>query len=75
MHQRAKKRESYAKLQKNEKVLLSVYQNRRFDGDFLTVKKIIDENLIGEILDYECHFDRFVTGKSKNNGRLMVEKE
>ncbi|EIA24066.1 hypothetical protein SFB1_087G1 [Candidatus Arthromitus sp. SFB-1] len=61
----SKEARELCEIAKNEKVLLSVYQNRRFDGDFLTVKKIIDENLIGEILDYECHFDRFVTGKSK----------
>lgn len=34
------------------------------DGDFLTVKKIIEENRIGEVVDYECHFDRFVRGQS-----------
>lgn len=61
----SKEARELCEIAKNEKVLLFVYQNRRFDGDFLTVKKIIDENLIGEILDYECHFDRFVTGKSK----------
>ena len=31
----------------------SVYQNRRWDGDFLAVKKIIDENRIGDIYRIE----------------------
>lgn len=39
-------------------------QNRRFDGDFLTVKKLIENGQLGEVVDYECHFDRFVTGQS-----------
>ena len=36
-----------------------VFQNRRWDGDFLTIKKIIQANLLGKILEYEAHFDRF----------------
>jgi scyllo-inositol 2-dehydrogenase (NADP+) len=39
--------------------LLSVFQNRRWDGDFLTVKKIIDEGLLGRLVEYEAHFDRY----------------
>ena len=35
------------------------YQNRRWDGDFLTVKKILEDKLLGEILDFESHFDRY----------------
>lgn len=50
-----------------EKVLFSIYQNRRLDGDFLTVKKLIEENRLGGIVGYECHFDRFVEGKSKKS--------
>jgi predicted dehydrogenase len=36
-----------------------VYQNRRWDGDFLTIRKLIDKKVLGEILEYEAHFDRF----------------
>lgn len=39
--------------------LLSVFQNRRWDGDFLTVKNIIDKGLLGRLVEYESHFDRF----------------
>lgn len=40
-------------------VLVSVYQNRRFDIDFQTIKKVIEEGLVGEVVEYEAHFDRF----------------
>ncbi|MEH6452060.1 MAG: oxidoreductase [Psychromonas sp.] len=40
-------------------LLLSVYHNRRWDGDFLTVKKFIAENTLGNIKHFESHFDRF----------------
>ncbi len=36
-----------------------VFHNRRWDGDFLTIKKLISEGKLGEIKYYEAHFDRF----------------
>ncbi|MFN2443019.1 MAG: Gfo/Idh/MocA family oxidoreductase, partial [Thermoanaerobaculia bacterium] len=38
--------------------LLSVFQNRRWDGDFLTVRKLIDEGRLGRIVSFESRFDR-----------------
>ncbi|MBC7475958.1 MAG: Gfo/Idh/MocA family oxidoreductase, partial [Candidatus Sericytochromatia bacterium] len=42
-----------------KKLVLSVYHNRRFDGGFLTLKKVIEDDLIGQVVEYEAHFDRF----------------
>jgi scyllo-inositol 2-dehydrogenase (NADP+) len=39
--------------------LVTVYQNRRWDGDFLTVKKLIASGELGRVLNYESHFDRW----------------
>ncbi|HEX9058678.1 MAG TPA: Gfo/Idh/MocA family oxidoreductase, partial [Clostridia bacterium] len=36
------------------KRVLSVFQNRRWDSDFKTVKKVIDSNLLGDVVDYEA---------------------
>ncbi len=36
-----------------------VFHNRRWDGDFLTIKKLLDEEKLGDIKYYEVHFDRF----------------
>jgi predicted dehydrogenase len=38
---------------------LSVFQNRRWDSDFTTVKKIIKDGWLGDIVEAEIHFDRF----------------
>ena len=38
---------------------LSAFQNRRWDGDFLTVKRLIDEGALGSVEHYESRFDRF----------------
>ena len=40
-------------------LVLSVYQNRRWDSDFSTVKQIIDDQKIGAIISAEFHFDRY----------------
>lgn len=39
--------------------LFSVFQNRRWDNDFLTVHKILEENLLGDVVRYESRFDRY----------------
>ncbi len=31
--------------------MLSVYHNRRWDGDYVTVRKIVDDGLLGEVFD------------------------
>lgn len=38
---------------------LTVYQNRRWDSDYKTVKKIVQQKLLGEIVEAEIHFDRY----------------
>jgi scyllo-inositol 2-dehydrogenase (NADP+) len=40
-------------------ILLTVYQNRRWDGDFLTIRKILDEKMIGRLVEFESHYDRY----------------
>jgi predicted dehydrogenase len=39
--------------------LLSVFHNRRWDADYLTVKRLLHENRLGEVVHFESHFDRF----------------
>jgi len=39
--------------------LLTVYQDRRWDGVFLTVKKLLASGELGAIAEYEARFDRF----------------
>jgi scyllo-inositol 2-dehydrogenase (NADP+) len=46
-------------LAKEKKLFLTVFQNRRWDGDFLTVKKVIEEKRLGKVVEFEAHYDRF----------------
>ena len=41
------------------KRILTVHHNRRFDGDFGTVKKILKEGWLGRLVEVEMHYDRF----------------
>lgn len=46
-------------LAESRKLVITVNQNRRWDSDFRTVRKIIDQKLLGDLVEYEAHFDRF----------------
>ncbi|MEI7026851.1 Gfo/Idh/MocA family oxidoreductase [Paenibacillus sp. y28] len=35
------------------------YQNRRWDGDFLTVRRILEQGIIGRLVEYEARWDRY----------------
>lgn len=55
----SKEAEELARVAKETGRVCSVYQNRRWDGDFLTVKKLIEGKHLGRLVEYESHFDRF----------------
>jgi predicted dehydrogenase len=40
-------------------VVLSVYQNRRWDSDLLTVRRLIDTKALGDVTRFESRFERF----------------
>ena len=48
-----------AAIAKEKGLKLAVFQNRRWDSDFKTVQKIITDNMLGEIVEAEFHFDRY----------------
>ena len=51
--------EELAALAEKQQKKLSVYQNRRYDSDFKTVKKIIEKGVLGDMVDAEIHYDRY----------------
>ncbi|WP_078085459.1 oxidoreductase [Microbulbifer mangrovi] len=56
---RVEQGEELIALARQQQRVLSVYHNRRWDGDFLTVQKLIAENRLGAVRYFESHFDRF----------------
>ncbi|KAI7898470.1 uncharacterized protein BX663DRAFT_524834 [Cokeromyces recurvatus] len=51
--------EELCKVARDTGCICSIYQNRRWDGDFLTVQKIVKGQQLGRLVEYESHFDRF----------------
>ncbi|MGY6039904.1 oxidoreductase [Aeromonas sp. AE23HZ002T15] len=46
-------------LAEKQQRLLSIFHNRRWDGDFLTVRRLLAEGALGEVAQFESHFDRY----------------
>jgi predicted dehydrogenase len=40
-------------------LMLTVFQNRRWDGDFLTLRRLLAENAVGRVLRFESRFERW----------------
>jgi scyllo-inositol 2-dehydrogenase (NADP+) len=55
--------------------LFSVFQNRRWDGDFLTVKQMIAQNLLGNVVRYESRFERYRPGTDSSAWREFAAPE
>ena len=55
----AKEGEQLIALAEEKGRMLTVFQNRRWDSDFLTVQKVLAANVLGQVVEYEAHYDRF----------------
>ncbi|KAH8893549.1 oxidoreductase family protein [Thozetella sp. PMI_491] len=53
--------------------LLCVYQNRRWDSDFLTLRRLVSQGTLGYIYEFNSHFDRYRSEASANwKGTLSI---
>src|SRR5882757_6171490 len=50
---------SLVQLAKDASRLLTVYQNRRYDGDFQAVRQLVEAGTLGRIVRFETNYDRF----------------
>jgi predicted dehydrogenase len=48
-----------AALAEERELLLSVFQNRRWDNDFLTLRKLLNEGTLGDVWRFESRFERW----------------
>lgn len=53
----SKEADDLIQLAREKGKVLTVYQNRRFDSDFLTLQHIVKSGALGEIRDAQMHFD------------------
>jgi predicted dehydrogenase len=54
-------------------VPLSVYQNRRWDSDFRTVRALADGGVLGEITRFESRFERRQSGPPAAGGGTLLD--
>ncbi len=51
--------EELVRLAAEQRRVLSVYHNRRYVGDFVTLRQLLSEGELGRVVQFESHFDRF----------------
>jgi scyllo-inositol 2-dehydrogenase (NADP+) len=56
-------------LAKKKNLVLSVYQNRRYVSDFLTIRQLLKDNVLGQIVEFEAHYDRYRPEQKPNAWR------
>ena len=60
------------KLAKSMDLKLAVFQNRRWDSDFKTVKQIFESGVLGKLVEAEFHFDRYNPNLSPKSHKETV---
>jgi scyllo-inositol 2-dehydrogenase (NADP+) len=68
-----KEAEEITHLAKGKNLFISIYQNRRYDGDYHAIKNVIEKNLLGELKEVEIRYDRYrpaPSGKAHKEGDL-----
>lgn len=58
--------EELEQIAKEKNLTCSVFHNRRYDGDFRTLQKLVAEQTLGNLVYLESHFDRFRPQVSEN---------
>lgn len=69
-----KEAEKLVRLARERGRLITVYHNRRFDGDFATVREIVQSGKLGRVVEYECRFDRFRLEPKPNAWRERADQ-
>ncbi|KAI8624710.1 oxidoreductase family protein [Xylariaceae sp. FL1651] len=55
--------EELMRLAEEKNISICVYQNRRWDSDFLTVRRLLADDALGRVIEFETHFDRYRAAK------------
>src|SRR5260370_10605146 len=51
--------EELLQLGREQRRVISAYQNRRYTGDFVTLQQLFVAGVFGRVTSFEAHFDRF----------------
>src|SRR5699024_6910325 len=59
-------------LAQDKGLIVQHYQNRRYDSDFLTVQKVIESGILGDLHEIEMHYDHFRPEVPRSSTELTV---
>lgn len=68
-----KEAEELMSLTKKQELQITVYQNKRYDGDYRAVKNVVDKKLLGDLRYFEINYNRYrpaYGGKPHKEGAL-----
>ena len=54
--------------------LITVYHDRRYDGDFHTIRKLVESGTLGAVAEFESRFDRFRLEAKANAWRERADQ-
>ncbi len=72
--QKSHEAEELVQLAKKKGLILTVFQNRRWDGDFRTVQKVLSEKKLGRLIEFESHYDRYRTEITPNTWKEEADE-
>ncbi|TBN00479.1 oxidoreductase [Hyunsoonleella flava] len=58
-------KELYKEAKKHNRLILP-YQNRRYDSDYLSVKKVLETGILGDLIEVHFRYDRYIYALSDN---------
>ena len=62
------------KISESSTGILTIFHNRRWDGDFLTIKSIMEKNLLGRIVNFHSAMDRYKPTRVITGSRAWKEQ-
>jgi scyllo-inositol 2-dehydrogenase (NADP+) len=68
-----KEAEEITAIAREKNLFISIYQNRRYDGDYHAIKEVIEKKLLGDLREVEIRYDRYrpvASGKAHKEGDL-----
>jgi len=66
--------EELVRLADKSTTILTVFHNRRWDGDFLTVKELMERNLLGRVVNFNSSMDRYKPTRQLTGSRAWKEQ-
>ena len=65
--------EELIKLANGKSLMLCVYQNRRWDGDFLTIRKILESGSLGRVVEFCSSYQRYRNYIQQNTWKEVAD--